>query len=145
MNDVNGLLGGIGAVFGGLAGVAALIAAMHRSKEDPEASETEEDKGPAPDTGAPGSNPLLRTAYAAATLAIAAFVVALVVIYEGLTPYAPLLQIPRFVAEFCGILSIVAGFLVVLPLHRSDKTTAEIGGLALLTGFAVLTGMFVVA
>ena len=146
MNEVNGLLAGIGAVLAGLVGVAALLGVLHHSRSHPQEGEKNKPNGdPQATTPARDDSPMRRAAYAAAALAIAAFVVALVVIYQGLTPNTPLLQVPRFAAEFCGLLAVVAGSVVVLPLHKYGKNTAEIGGLALLTGFAVLTGMFVVA
>jgi hypothetical protein len=147
MDDVNGLLAGIGTVLGGLAGIAAMITVMHHGKSNPRQNGDGQSGDPEPIMLARGNNPVLWIAYAVGALAIAAFVVALVVIYQGLTPHTPLLQVPRFVAEFCGLLAVVVGFVVALPLHGSDKNKniAEIGRLALLTGFAVLTGMFVVA
>jgi len=147
MNEVNGLLAGIGAVLAGFAGVAALLGVLHHSRDHPQEGEKNKPSGDpqATTTLARDDSPMRRAAYAAAALAIAAFMVALVVIYQGLTPNTPLLQVPRFAAEFCGLLAVVAGSVVVLPLHKYGKNTAEIGGLALLTGFAVLTGMFVVA
>lgn len=81
----------------------------------------------------------------AAAFALAAFVLASAVTIQGLTPHSQPMQYTRLAAECLGLMAAFAGFGIVLVLREHGNVTAEVGGLALFTGFVVLTGMAVVA
>lgn len=132
-NDLFGLLADIGTLLAGIAALAALVVSK-RNPNPPKGG------GSAPQHG----NPLLWTMGAAA-FALTAFVLAAAVVLQGLAAHSQLSQWLRLTAECFGLLSTLTGFGIVLELRRRNDVTAEVGGLALFTGFVVLAGMAAIA